>query len=299
MPPPVQAALASWSPPIALTLATILFALIYLRGWWRLHVVSPNVFPAWRAGSFLVGLFLIWLALGSPLAAFDEQLLTVHMVQHLLLMTLAPPLIWIGAPVMPVLHGLPKSFVQSVVSPLFRWPPLQRVGRVLAQPVVCWTAAAAALVCWHIPAAFTLALRSEPWHVVEHTCFLMAGFLFWWPVVQPWPSTAKMPQWSILLYLFMATLPCDILSGFLMFSDRVAYRIYLSAPRSFAIPVLADQECAAALMWTCVTIVYLIPAVILTNGLLSQSSSGAHEHSQAEKRVIAVPQTDPRSAGVL
>jgi putative membrane protein len=299
MPLPVQAALASWSPPIPLTLATLLLALIYLRGWWRLHATSLNVIAPWRASSFLLGLFLIWLALGSPLAAFDEQLLTVHMMQHLLLMTFAPPLILLGAPVMPVLHGLPKSLVQSVVSPLFRWAPLQRAGHVLSQPVVCWLAAAAALVCWHIPAAFTLALRSEPWHVVEHTCFLTAGFLFWWPIVQPWPSTAKVPQWSILLYLFMATLPCDILSGFLLFSDRVAYRIYLSTPRSFDISVLADQECAAALMWTCVTIVYLIPAVILTNGLLSQSSSRVNEHLQAEKRVIAVPQTDPRSAGVL
>lgn len=299
MPLPVQAALASWSPPIPLTVATILFALMYLRGWWRLHVVSPNVIPAWRAGSFLFGLFLIWLALGSPLAAFDEQLLTVHMIQHLLLMTFAPPLILIGAPVMPVLHGLPKGLVQAVVSPLFRWPPLQRAGHILSKPLVCWLAAAAALVCWHIPAAFTLALRSEAWHIVEHTCFLTAGFLFWWPVVQPWPSTAKMPQWSILLYLFFATLPCDVLSGFLMFSDRVAYRAYLSVPRSFGISVLADQECAAALMWTCVTIVYLIPAAILTNGLLSQSSMRELERSHAEKRGVAVAQIDPRSAGVL
>jgi len=299
MSPPVQAALASWSPPIPLTLVAILFALIYLRGWWRLHALSPNVIPAWHAGSFLIGLFLIWVALGSPLAAFDEQLLTVHMMQHLVLMTFAPPLILIGAPVMPLLHGLPKGFVQSVVSPLFRWPPLQRAGHILSKPVVCWLAATAALVCWHIPGPFTMALRSEAWHVVEHASFLTAGFLFWWPVVQPWPSTAKTPQWSILLYLFMATLPCDVLSGFLMFSDRVAYRIYLSAPRSFAISVLADQECAAALMWTCVTIVYLIPAAILTNRLLSRSNYQTDEHAQAEKRVIAVPQTGPRSAGVL
>jgi putative membrane protein len=266
-----------------------------LRGWWRLHLTSPEVIPTWRAGSFLLGVFLIWLALGSPLAAFDEQLLTVHMIQHLLLMTFAPPLILIGAPVMPVLHGLPKSFVQSIVSPLFRWPPLQRAGHILSQPLVCWFAATAALVCWHIPSAFTLALRSEAWHVVEHISFLTAGFLFWWPVIQPWPSAAKVPQWSILLYLFLATLPCDVLSGFLMFSDRVAYRIYLSAPRNFDISVLADQECAAALMWTCVTIVYLIPAAILTNRLLSQSDS--HMDVAIEKdfpgRTTAWPKHSP------
>jgi cytochrome c oxidase assembly factor CtaG len=216
---------------------------------------------------------LIWIALGSPLAAFDEELLTVHMLQHLLLMTIAPPLILIGAPLMPILHGLPQPFVQSVLSPLLRSAPVQRMGRVLSQPAVCWLAAAAALVGWHIPAAFTLGLQSEAWHIVEHACFLGSGFLFWWPVVQPWPSLATQPRWSILLYLFLATLPCDILSGFLAFCDRVVYPIYLSAPRHVSLTALEDQECAAALMWTCVTIAYLIAAAILTTQLLATRSS--------------------------
>jgi cytochrome c oxidase assembly factor CtaG len=209
---------------------------------------------------------LIWVALGSPLSAFDEQLLTVHMVQHLLLMTFAPPLILLGAPVMPLLHGLPQPFVRAVVGPLFRWPPVQRVGRLLSQPAFCWLGAAAALVGWHVPAAFALGLQSELWHVVEHACFLASGFLFWWPVVQPWPSVAVWPRWSILLYLFLATLPCDILSAFLAFCDRVVYPVYLSTPRPFGISPLNDQQCAGALMWTCVTIVYLVPVTVLTTG---------------------------------
>ncbi len=276
MPSILQSALVSWSPPIPLTLAVILVALTYLRGWRYLHSVSPLVIPAWRALSFLSGIFLLWFALGSPLSLFDEQLLTVHMIQHLLLMTIAPPLIFLGAPVMPFLHGLPRTLMQSILSPLFRWPPLQRAGHFLSHPTTCWLAATAALVGWHIPAAFTLALRSESWHVVEHTCFLTAGFLFWWPVVQPWPSVPIWPRWSILLYLFLATLPCDILSAFLVFSGRVAYPVYLSAPRPVGISVLADQECAGALMWTVVTILYLVPAAILTIQLLGVQNSRAN-----------------------
>jgi len=71
------------------------------------------------------------------------------------------------------------------------------------------------------------------------------------------------------LYLFFATLPCDALSGFLVFCDRVVYSSYLSAPRLFGISALQDQECAAALMWTCVTIIFLVPAVIVTLDILS------------------------------
>jgi putative membrane protein len=299
MPPFVQVALESWRFPVPITLALVLAAFMYLRGRHQLSSGSVNLIPVWRAVSFLLGLFLIWVALGSPLAAFDEELLTVHMVQHLLLMTLAPSLVLLGAPMMPSLHGLPRQFVQGALGPLFRWPPLQRIGRVLSQPALCWLAAATALVGWHVPWAFTLALQSEGWHVVEHACFLGAGFLFWWPVIQPWPSVAVWPRWSILLYLFFATLPCDILSGFLVFCDRVVYPIYLSTPRQFGISALEDQQCAAALMWTCVTIIYLVPAASLTTRLLGVRNPRANNLGQSELHPIAAPPSNPQSMELI
>jgi cytochrome c oxidase assembly factor CtaG len=265
----VQNVFASWTVPIPLTSATILVAVLYLRGWRQLRLASANVVPAWRAASFLVGVFLIWLAIGSPLALLDEHLLTVHMLQHLLLMTMAPALILVGAPMMPLLHGLPQPFVQSFVGPFLRQPLLQSIGRVFSQPAVCWLAAAAALVGWHVPSAFNLALQSVGWHIVEHSSFLAGGLLFWWPVIQPWPSVPVWPRWSILLYLFAATLPCDILSAYLTFCDRVVYPAYLSAPRVFGLSVLEDQECAGALMWTSVTLIFLVPAAKITLQLLS------------------------------
>ena len=273
----MQAAFERWTLPVMLDVVLIFQAFLYLRGWTRLRVSRANVIPAWRAGSFLFGLFLVWLAVGSPLAAFDEQLLTVHMAQHLLLMTIVPALILLGAPLLPLLHGLPRDFVQTILAPLFRYPAMQRLGRLLSQPAFCWLAATAALVGWHVPAAFTLALQSEMWHVVEHSSFLVAGLLFWWPVIQPWPGVAHWPRWSILLYLFLATLPCDILSAYLSFCDHVVYSAYLNVPRPFAISPLADQQCAAALMWTCVTIVYLVPAAVLTVQLLGAQTARAGE----------------------
>jgi putative membrane protein len=291
----IQAALAPWTLPVSLDLILILEALLYLRGWIRLRLSRVNIVPAWRAASFLLGLFLIWLAVGSPLAAFDEQLLTVHMAQHLLLMTIAPALILLGAPLMPLLHGLPRHFMQIFLAPLFRYPPAQRLGRLLSNPAFCWLAAAAALVGWHVPSVFTLALQSEGWHLVEHSSFLVAGFLFWWPVIQPWPSVAHEPRWFILLYLFLATLPCDILSAYLTFCDRVVYPAYLNTPRPFGISTLADQQCAGALMWSCITILYLLPAAILTVQLLTSHTSHAQAVPHSELQGIAVRQRDPQS----
>jgi len=257
-----------------------------------------KLIPAWRVISFSLGLCLIWMAVGSPLAALDKQMLTVHMIQHLLLMAFAAPLMLLGLPVTPFLQGLPHQFAQAVVGPLFRWPPVQRLGRMLVRPTFSWLAATATLVGWHVPAIFTLALRSGAWHLFEQATFLVAGLLFWWPVVQPWPNAPAEPRWSILLYLFLATLPCDILSAFLVFSERVAYPVYLSASRQSGLSVLADQQCAGALMWTCITIIYLVPAAILSTRLLAPRNSRA-DLAQSKFLGIAIPQSNPKRVEVL
>jgi putative membrane protein len=203
----------------------------------------------------------------------DEELLSAHMVQHLLLSVVAAPLILLGAPALPLLYGVPRRFgLHRGVSSPFRSASVRALGRVLAQPTVCWIVAMSVFIGWHTPSLFQLGLRSEGWHAIEHASFLGSGLLFWWPVVQPWPSAPKWPRWSVPLYLFAATLPCDGLSAFLAFSDRVVYPAYLAAPRHFGLSALQDQEGAGALMWLCVTIAYMVPAAIVTTGLLSPRS---------------------------
>ena len=98
-------------PPILLTLALMVLALVYLRGWYRLRNALPNVLSVWRLAAFMGGLFSLWAAAGSPLAGMDHYLLTAHMAQHLLLMTVAAPLILLGAPAITLLHGIPQRFV--------------------------------------------------------------------------------------------------------------------------------------------------------------------------------------------
>ncbi len=140
---------------------------------------------------------------------------------------------------------------------------------------------------------YEAALRNDWLHNLEHASFLAAGLLFWWPVVQPWPSTARWPRWSVPLYLFAATLPCDALSGFLAFCDRVVYVSYNSAPRLLNIPPLEDQQLAASLMWICVTIILLVPAVIVTMQILSpQMNSRLTEMAWSEAGAIG---RQPRS----
>jgi putative membrane protein len=105
------------------------------------------------------------------------------------------------------------------------------------------------------------------WHTVEHASFLAAGLLFWWPVI------GREPGWPVLLYLFLATVPCDALSALVTFCGRVVYPHYLHAPRRFDLSPLGDQELAGALMWIAVTFAYLTPAAAIAIKLLSPRSA--------------------------
>jgi cytochrome c oxidase assembly factor CtaG len=268
-------------------LALFLAVAIYARGWFRLHVLFPNLISAWRLAAFIAGIFSVWIAIGSPLNAFDDVSLTAHMLQHLLLITIAPALILLGAPALPLLQGFPQSIARSVAGPVVRSGFVKSIGRFVTNPAICWLAAAIALMAWHVPAVFDLALRWDWLHEIEHASFLGIGLLFWWPVIQPWPSNPRWPRWSIPLYLFCATLPCDALSAFLAFCDRVVYSSYLSAPRVFKISPLQDQEFAAALMWTCVTIIFLIPAAAVTIRLLSSQRTHLPDTALSKFQTIA------------
>src|SRR6185503_18906015 len=199
----------------------VLVALIYIRGWFSARNTFPTQFSIYKLASFLLGILCVWIAIGLPVESQVHLSLTFHMVQHLLLMAIAPPLILFGAPALPLLLGLPQSIVLRAVVPFLRSSVLKRIGRVLIHPAFCWLGASFALILWHIPVIFEHAMRWHWLHELERVSFFGTGLLFWWPVIQPWPSIAKWPRWIIPVYLFGATLPCDALSAFLVFCDRV------------------------------------------------------------------------------
>lgn len=262
-----------WSFPIPLTLLLVLVVFFYVRGWLHLRKAFPQIITLRHVTAFTGGIIFIWVAAASPLATLDDELLTVHMVQHLLLMAVAAPLILLGRPGVTFLHGMPKRFVQAVVGPFLRWAPVRQLGKIITHPVFCWIVATMTVIGWHIPAAFALGLHSAAWHEIQHASFLLAGFLFWWPVIQPWPTVSHSSKWFVPLYLFLATLPCDALSAFLTFCDRVVYPSYLSAAHPFGIAALQDQEWAGVLMWVWVTFLYMVPAMVLTVRILSPAAA--------------------------
>src|SRR5882724_10307445 len=184
------------------------------------------------------GLLVALIVIASPVSALDHQLLTFHMVQHLVLMTIAAPLILAGLPATWKLHR-------------------SRIGRLLLHPVSCWLAGTVVVLAWHVP---------------QQVSFLAGGLLFWRPVMARGPANPLVP-----LYLLLATFPCDALSAFLAFCGRVVYGCHQPATALFGLSPLQDQQCAGALMWFWVTIAYLVPAVAVTLRLLSPRPDPAIE----------------------
>src|ERR1700760_1174493 len=135
-----QAIFAEWSLPVVLTGALIVVALIYMRGGLAIRRTRAAEFPGWRLGAFLLGMGTIWVAIASPLDGFADVLLSAHMVEHLLLMSFAPPLLLLGWPTVPLLRGLPRVLRVSLLGPLLRSQALRSLGHFLVRPVVAWLA---------------------------------------------------------------------------------------------------------------------------------------------------------------
>lgn len=266
-----QSAQDDWSLPIGLTLAILLTALIYVRGWLALRRTRPAQFNLDRLLAFLGGLACLWIAIGSPLEALADDLLSAHMIEHLILMSLVPPLVLLGLPVVPLLRGLPRPIRMAIAGPLLRSRALRGFVHLLVRKRVAWLAMNLTFLLWHIPAAYDFALEHEFWHDMEHVCFLGTSLLFWWCIIRPWPAEARKHDWGILIYLVGADFVNTGLSAFLAFCGRAVYPYYSSHPNPFRIDPVADQVLGGVVMWVFGSTAFLIPAAVIAFALLQPS----------------------------
>jgi cytochrome c oxidase assembly factor CtaG len=273
-----------WDVPWVVTAELAAAALVYVRGWALIRRTRPALFPRWRLACFLGGVAALFIAVASPLDTFSDSLLFMHMAQHFVLMSIAPPLIVLGAPVVPMLRGLPRWTIRRLLRPLFRSRALPGAGAFLTRPRVAWLAMNAAYIGWHIPRAYEFALASEYWHDFEHACFFFTNLMFWWPIVRPWPSRPLQSRWVLIPYLLLADIVNTGVSAFLCFAGRLLYPSYDIVARPFGLSALNDQVAAGAFMWVCGSMVYLIPAVAIVVQLLSPDR-GSHNAATVDGTV--------------
>jgi cytochrome c oxidase assembly factor CtaG len=245
--------MSAWPVEPSVGVPALVTAALYVSGWSRLRRRLPRRFGTRQAALFLSGLATMLLALASPVDALTHRFLSVHMVQHLLLMVVVAPLVWMGAPVAPLLVGVPRS-VRRVALAWAHRPAGRRLTRWILHPSVGWSAFALGFWVWHVPALYTLALESDLWHHVEHACFLVSALLFWRPVILAWPARTTWPRWAMLPYLGLAMFQSVPLAAILTFSDRVLYAGYTSVD---------DQALAGVIMWVPGSVPLLLPILRL------------------------------------
>jgi len=217
----------------------------------RRHRSNPP--PRWRTATFLGGMAAIVIALCSPIEAYEGQLFSVHMVQHMLLELVAAPLILLGAPMTLTLRVASPDVRRGLLAMLH-----SRAVAVLTFPLLTWLAFAAVNWGWHFSTLYDQALENEPLHYFQHATFLIAALLFWWPVVGADPGRWRLPYPVRLFYLFLAMPQNSFLGVALMSAPVVLFPHYLTTLRPWGPSAIVDQNLGGILMWTFGDVVFLI-----------------------------------------
>ncbi|MBA3688402.1 MAG: cytochrome c oxidase assembly protein [Chloroflexi bacterium] len=239
-------------PIVLLALATAAIAWVILaRRVAARHPGHPH--PAWRSAAFLSGLAVLALALLSPIEAYEGELFSVHMLQHMLLELVVAPLLLLGAPATLALRAATPAVRARLLAVLH-----SRVVTALSFPLLAWVLFAAVNWGWHFSALYDQALET-PWlHDLQHVTFLGAALLFWWPVVGADPVRWRLPHPVRLFYLFLAMPQNSFLGIALMSAPAALYPHYLSNVRDWGPTPAVDQSVGGMLMWVGGDIVFLL-----------------------------------------
>ena len=247
----------SWSFEPAVVVGLALAAWLYARGvraLWRRGGRGRVVAP-WRAWCYAAGLATLAVALVSPLDAMGEALFSAHMVQHLLLVVVAAPLVVLGEPLLATLWALPAGARRG----LGRWArtrPVRVAWRGLRLPAVVWLLHVGTLWIWHAPRLFERALRHPAVHALEHATFFLPALLFWWLLADR-RARRRLGFGGSLLLLFAAALQSTVLGALITLAQRPWYLAYYDTTRPWGLSPLEDQQLAGLVMWVPAGFVYL------------------------------------------
>jgi putative membrane protein len=227
-----------WALHPTVIVGTALLGALYFWGigpWRRRHGHPPA--PVWRVACFVAGLLVILVSLNGPIHDLsDYYLFSIHMVQHLLLTLVLPPLL---------IAGLPGWLADG----LARHPSARAIGRFLTHPLVAGAIFTVTLAVWHLVPMYDLMMRNHEVHVATHLMFMAAAVIMWWPAMS---ASTVLPPLSYplrALYLFLVSIPMQVVAAIITFADDVLYEWYAVAPRTWGLSATEDQQLGGLLMW--------------------------------------------------
>ena len=220
--------------------------------------------PLWRTALFFLGLATLLVALASPIDIYAAVSFAVHMVQHMLLTVVAAPLLMLGAPIRPLLRGLPALVRAAIVRPLARARAIRTFVHVVRHPLVAAALYVGGLYAWHLPSLYDATLLDARVHVVEHAWFFLSALLFWSVVIDPAPFRGTLGYGARLPYLLvLGAAQNTVLGGILSFSSRLLYSAYADVGTTVLdLDRLTDQRVGGAIMWVVGDFVFLAAASV-------------------------------------
>lgn len=250
----------SLNPPLVLTID---LGVLYAIGASR--TVTPErkrALQRRRTACFYASLVTLAVALSSPIERLSEQLFWAHMLQHVLLIAVAAPLLVLGAPWIRLWRSLPlagRRWIARGLAQGRRTAPLRSLGRVLGGPTASFVLFSVVLLAWHVPALFDATLRSEALHALEHTLFFVTAVMFFKQVISSPPLHARLTAPARVLYTVGAMVVTWLLAVVLALEPHALYSFYAHLPsRPGGLSALADQQLAAGIMWVPGSITFVI-----------------------------------------
>jgi cytochrome c oxidase assembly factor CtaG len=263
----------NWEPSILIGTVLITGLYLYAIGPLRKRYFPEEPVKTGQTVSFLLGIFFMFLSLVSPLDELgDSYLFSAHMVQHLVLTMIGPPLLVIGTP-------------GWFIKPLVRNKIAFRVAKALTYPAVAFVLYNVDFWLWHAPPLYNATLENQNIHILEHLTFIVFGILNWWPMFS---QSKDLPRLSIggqVLYLFLSGMPSVLLGAGLTFSPPL-YAPYIAAPRVWGISAATDQQLGGLIMWVPVSISYIVVMSVLFIRWMQQQEAKqlAEEREAYEKQ---------------
>ena len=272
-----------WEPSIVLGCAAMMVA----------YLVATRFRLKRTTGIFALGVLMMLVALVSPIDVLgDSYLFSAHMLQHLILILIVPPLLIVGTPRWMVHMGL-------------RWRPLRRAEQTLSRPLTAWLAGVLTLWVWHLPVLYNAALANEDIHIFEHLCFLVSASIFWWPVLAP-VEDLRLPPLFAAAYVFAGCVADTLLAIVITFAPVGLYPAYLHPVDTLGIlPLLrgqwgltaaVDQQVGGLLMWVPSCFVYL--TIILSIFVRWYQAPEADEFAIRQGRRSPLPALSHPRSGV-
>jgi cytochrome c oxidase assembly factor CtaG len=263
----------TWSLAPAVLVGVAVLGTLYLLAWRRGRATGSPHRPGWgRLALFAAGLLLILAALVSPIDGLGDQLLVMHMVQHVILLDLVP---------ICLILGLNKVLLRPVARKLHG---VERRAGYLAHPAFAVLAYAGFMWAWHIPAMYDAALRNSAVHALEHTCFIVAGTLYWWHLLSPIRSRMRLGGLGPVSYMVSTKLLVGVLGIVLAFAPASFYPFYEHHPHYWGLSPSEDQSMAGLVMALEQSIVMGVALVVLFVQMLTESE---REAQRAERFEIA------------